>query len=199
MIASVNKVRAWLLQHPKPSVVRVNTCDGRTEELKVAKSFVKVAESVVALNPDLVEALEKDGSLIRAMRIGDEDVGRSHAAAIPEGLAQDPGAMMLTHMANLVHRAYEHSTEIAFSRLVDIVDRMDSRSDAIERRLEMAESRYRRAVEDRIDQEFERAEEARERAEEGEESPLAQMASAFVSGMKPMPAASAKSNGKASS
>jgi hypothetical protein len=71
----------------------------------------------------------------------------------------DPVALTLTHLANLIHRAYEHSTEISFNKMVEVFERMNERSENIERRLERAEAAYRREQSDRIDDLWDRAEE----------------------------------------
>jgi hypothetical protein len=93
---------------------------------------------------------------------------------------------MLTHFANLLHRAYEHSTEIAFQRLVELTERMGDRSEAIERRLERTEAANRALLQDQVDLAFERAQEvANQNAEasgNGAGDLMQQMAGAFLSG-----------------
>ena len=66
---------------------------------------------------------------------------------------------MLSHFANLVHRAYQHSTELAFTKLVELVERIDARSDAIEARLERTEAEHRRTLREQVEDAFDRAEE----------------------------------------
>jgi hypothetical protein len=155
---NAQQLRGWLLQLPKPATVRVMV-NGEAEDLQPGKSWQKLADTIVALDPEAIQALDKDGKILRAKRLDDEDSRRSDAAAIPQGLAADPHALMLTHFANLIHRAYEHSTEVAFAKLSDITDRMNERSEAIEQRLERAEARARRIQDEQIDDAYARAEE----------------------------------------
>lgn len=195
---NASRVRGWLLQQPKPHLVRVTSGDGEPQELRPSRSYAKTAESIVALGPDLVECLDSDGKLLRALRLTGADAARSDAAEIPEGLKSDPAALQLTHFANLIHRAYEHSTEIAFTKMVELVERIGDRSDAIEQRLERTEAANRRMAQEQIDDAFERAQEAAEQKQNEGGDVLSQMAGAFLSGARMPGAAPAKPapNGK---
>lgn len=193
---NVSQLRGFLLQLPKPHVVRV-TGEGEPQELKVGRSYAKLADTIAALNVELVECLDKDGTVLRAKRLDSAEAHRSDAAEIPEALKQDPHVAMLTHFANLIHRAYEHSTETAFVRLVEIVDKMGDRSDAIEQRLERTESTNRRLLQQQVDDALDRAEEVAERAAAGAEGGggfVEQMAAGFLSGKQQ--AAARPTNGK---
>lgn len=191
---NVARIRGFLLQHPKPAAVRVSG-EGEPETLKPGKSYARCAETIAALNVDLVECLDASGNILRALRMGEADAQRSAAAEVPPVLATDPHAAMLTHFANLLHRAYEHSTEIAFGKMVDLVERIGDRAEAIESRLERAEAANRRLFNEQLEDAFERAHEAAEKAN-GENGDLTQqMVGAFLSGKMSSPAAP-KTNGK---
>lgn len=158
---TVAELRGWLLQQPKPAVIRC-TIDGEVEELKPGKSWAKTAETIAALQPELLQAYDAAGKLIRATRFEAEPSGKRAAAAPPELpalLATDPHAALLHHFATLLHRAYEHSTQVAFEKLVDVVERQGDRADAIEQRLERTEARARRLQDDQVDDAYARAEE----------------------------------------
>lgn len=203
-MTDASRIRGFLLQSPKPHLVRISTMDGEPHELKPGRSYAKCADTIAALDVELIECLDDGGKLLRALRMSSPDALRSDAAAIPKGLEADPQAMMLTHFANLIHRAYEHSTEIAFSKMVELVERIGDRSEAIESRLERAEAAHRRAVDQQIDDAFERAEETAEKAADGRGDLLQNLAGAFLNGQmqsaaKPAPArangAATKGNG----
>lgn len=185
---------------PKPHVVRI-TVDDDVQEVKLAKSYAKTAETIEALGPDLIECLDAEGKVLRALREGSPEARRSDAAAIPSGLEADPNALMLVHFSNQIHRAYEHATEIAFSKMVEVFDIMSARSESIEQRLERAESRNRRLEQDQVDDAFDRAEEVAAAAVAGADgNPFEQaMASAFMGGVLSKPQATkpaAPTNGK---
>jgi hypothetical protein len=194
-----NRIRGFLLQAPKPHLVRIATNDGEPHELKPGRSYAKCADTIAALDVELIECLDDAGKLLRAMRMSSVEAMRSDAASTPKGLEADPQALMLTHFANLIHRAYEHSTEIAFSKMVELVERIGDRSESIEARLERAEAAHRRAVDDQIDDAFQRAQELAEKNESGSGDLLQNLAGAFMSGQMQgaaKPAATAKPNGK---
>lgn len=174
------RIRGWLLQLPKPHKVRV-TGEGEPQMLTPGRSYAKLADTIAALSPDLVECIDKDGNVIRATKLDSEDARRSDAADVPAALQADPQALMLAHFANLLHRAYEHSTEIAFSKMVDLVDKMNDRSDSIEQRLERTEAANRRLLQDAVDAEIERAHE-HARQENGEGDFGQQLLGGFMSG-----------------
>lgn len=153
-------LRNWLLQIPKPVKIRITDAEGEVKEIEVTKRpMVRIAESVAALSPELVEALGPGDKILRACRPNAGDDSLSAAPAIPPVLAQDPQAATLALFATLIHRAYEHSTELAFSKLVELFERSNDRSEAIEKRLERAEAAYRREQSDRIDDMWEHAQE----------------------------------------
>lgn len=179
---SVAKIRGWLLQLPRPHKVRVSG-DGEPQILKPGKSAAKLAESIAALGVELIEALDAEDNILRALRLDTEETRRSDAAPIPEALERDPQALLLTHFANLLHRAYEHSTEVAFTRLVELVEKMGDRSDSIEARLERTEAANRQLMRDQVDDAFERAEEVAARAASGDGGGLGeQLLGSFLGG-----------------
>lgn len=194
------KIRGFLLQMPKPALIKVTTGEGETEELKPARSYQKLAASIEALDPQLIQCFDTEGKMLRAMKCDDAEARRSDAAAPPAVLVNDPETARLTHFANLLHRAYEHSTEVAFTKLAEIVDRMNERSESIEQRLERTEAQNRRLVNDQIQDAFDRAAEMAEQAkEQAEGSGFEQsMQSAFMSGLMSngaKPNGAGKSNG----
>jgi len=191
-MSAANRIRGFLLQAPKPQLVRISTNDGEPHELKPGRSYAKCADTIAALDVELIECLDDTGKLLRAMRMSSVEAMRSDAAITPKGLEADPQALMLTHFANLIHRAYEHSTEIAFSKMVELVERIGDRSESIEARLERAEAAHRRAVDDQIDDAFARADELAEQTQSGSGELLQNLASSFMSGQMQ---SSAKPNG----
>lgn len=199
---NISRIRGFLISLPKPASVRVFV-EGEAHDLKTAgRSYQKIAETIAAMNGEQLQCLDSEGKLLRATRLDDEDAQRSDAAPIPAGLAADPQALMLTHFANLLHRAYEHSTEIAFSKMVEIVDRINDRSTSIEQRLERAEALARRLRDDQVQDAFERAEEIAEQAgQTGNDAFVNTMMEQFLAGrmhrQQQQEAASTKANGKA--
>jgi len=194
---TATRIRNFLISQPKPACVRVFV-DGDAKDIKAAgRSWMKIAETVNAMDGEQLQCLDAEGNVLRAMRLDDDEAQRTEAAPIPPGLAADPHALMLTHFANLLHRAYEHSTELAFNKMVECFDRVNDRSSSIEQRLERAEALARRLWHDQVQDAFERAEDIAEQAgQSGNDSFVNTLANAFVSGQMNRGAAGGK-HGKA--
>jgi hypothetical protein len=179
-----SRIRGFLLQQPKPARVMISSSDEDPTELKMGGSYAKLAKTIEAKNVDLIECFDANGIMLRALRLTSVEAQRSDAADIPKGIEADPQALMLTHFANLLHRAYEHSTEVAFARMVEVTAIMSERSESIEMRLERTEAQNRRLQQDQIESLYEQAEaEAERKAAESENGGLVdKLAGAFFSG-----------------
>jgi hypothetical protein len=151
-------IRKFLLRQPHAREIRV-VRDGDVQLVTRSGNWSKTADTLRAMQPDLIELLDEHGTVIRATRPGEENDPTETAPEVPQILSTDPNAAMLSHFANLIHRAYEHSTTVAFAKMVELVERIDNRSDAIESRLERTERAYRQVVQQQIDDAYERAEE----------------------------------------
>lgn len=178
------QLRNFLIRDPPPHTIRVTTSEGETQEIIAGKkSRVKIAETIVAIGPELVECLDGNAKLLRAIRPDAEEAQGSGAPEVPAVIASDPNAAMISHFANLLHRAYQHSTELAFSKLVELVERMDERSNGIEQRLERTEAAYRREQAARLEELYDRAEEAAAAAAGGQAGGKQAILDAVVNGV----------------
>ena len=191
---NLSRIRGFLLQLPKPATIRVCAGDGEPQTIKPARSYARTAESIEALGVDLIECLDKEGALLRALRLTDPESRRSDAADVPKGIEVDPTALMLTHFANLLHRAYEHSTEIAFTRLVELAERLSAHTESIEARLAHTEGQLRREQSDRIDDAYERAQSAIQNGDTSDPL-MQQMLGAFMTAKMQTPPPPPKTNG----
>jgi|SRR5262245_8351261 len=163
---NVTSIRNFLLGSPKPHSVRVTTDEDEVKVVRV-KNYAKTAETIHALNPVLLECLDAKGELIRAKRHGEQAAtSQEDDPELPKVLATDPHAAAFGLYAKLLARAYTHSTDVAFTKLVEILERVNERSDNIEQRLERAERSARQMAQDAIDDAMDRAEEAAAKAGE---------------------------------
>jgi hypothetical protein len=130
------EIRGWLLCQPRPVSLRITNEDqaAHTLEIKPGQSWAQTAESVHALKPELIEALDDDGKLIRAVRPGDveSDEEADESEGIPV-LANDPESARLMMFARLIADAYKHSTDVAFARLADLLEVVNNRATSLER------------------------------------------------------------------
>jgi hypothetical protein len=196
-------IRNFLICQPAPATIKLTGQEGEIQTMTPGrKSRAKLAETIAAMEPALIECLASDGSLLRAMRPGDESTkARSVEAPVAKGLEGDPTAAMLSHFANLLHRAYEHATDIAFDKLIELVERMDERTNSIEARLERTEANLRREQHERIDDLWEQAEQrAADAGGSKKDAILESLAAGIINGKAATASNNAaSSNGKGSS
>lgn len=177
-------IRSWLLQAPKPDAIRTTTADGEVQELAITKtgSWMGLAETLEALRPELVEALDAKGTLLRALRPLEheprQEASRSSAAAVraPAPVAADPETVRFQIVAQIVAEAYRHATDVAFERLVSLFEAVNRRSESLEHSLEATHKMLKRAWEEQVEAQ---AEAASARVE-AEADPLNAMVGAFV-------------------
>lgn len=141
---TVQQIRGWLLLQPRANTLRVLTQDDQNQEVSVTSgaSWMAIAQSISALDPLRVEAFDKEGKLIRAVRPHEENNERPEGETpaplvLPPG--SDPQTLMMLHFADLLAGAYRHSTDVAFDRLVSLFEQSNRRSESLERSLERME------------------------------------------------------------
>ncbi len=150
-----NDIRVWCMQNPRPAVVRVTNADGQTQEVVVQGQWTKLADTLATLQPELLEALNADKQLIRAIAPNDlseeweADERPARAASSRRSssgepssyvgipiTAADPETQRFALIGKLLADAYKDANtarDAAFQHLVEIVDKMTKRSDSVER------------------------------------------------------------------
>jgi hypothetical protein len=134
-------LRGWLLCKPRPVKLRIvrEGEPAQTLEIQDGMSYAAVAKSVVAMTPDLVEALDKDGQVIRALRPeDDEEEDEEQEEEQEQGFAvpTDGETQRFIIVAKLVGDAYKHSTSVAFDKLGEMFQAIVTREEAQARSLE---------------------------------------------------------------
>lgn len=103
--------------------MRVLDENGQSHDIEVTAgaNWARIADSILALTPDRIDALDVAGKLIRAVKPADVDAEEEVEAdeGIPV-LANDPESIRLTTFARLLSEAYRHSTEVAFEKLGEL-------------------------------------------------------------------------------
>jgi hypothetical protein len=193
MVDLEKRIRSFLVASPRPTRIVVK-CAEEEHELGPAKagtSWAGIARSIMALKPESVQVFIGE-RLERAMEC-DEKPDERVSVAIPSALTTDPETARVTHFANLIHRAYEHTTNVAFERICELFEMQSNRAIAMEQRLERMEMQYRNELRRQLEDERETLEEQLETAAAQQSHPLHQLASAFMSGVQQQQAQS--SNG----
>jgi len=199
-----SELRSWLMKHPRPSSLRLSSA-GESRILAVPAKVVwaELASSVAALAPELIEALDNSGTILRLVQpsaaIDDSEFEPEPARTAP--ISRDPSVANMHAIAEIIAGAYRHSTEIAFARMVDLFEAVNRRSESLERSLDLTHNMLRKAYESHAEAVMDAAADAAPTSTD----PMAQMMQSFVSGamtQKPRPPVSAAppptngSNGK---
>lgn len=167
-------IRGWLLYQPRPSSLRLH-CGTDRHDLPIqnGQSWARIAQSVDAMAPDMIQALDAEGKVLRACRpyeqqSGDDD-DDENKTRVPQGT--DPETARWTLFAQLLSEAYRHANEVAFGKMVELFGAVSKRGESLERSLASTERMLRKAYEDQLEQAMAQT-----------EDPLTQMASAFMGG-----------------
>ena len=158
---NLTKLKAWLMQQPRPHHCNVVSVDGATNEVScVGATWPKITETVAALSPEMIQAFDAGNKLIRAVRPldqsedwadDDDDRGQRipplHAIPIT---ASDPETQRFALVAHLIAQAYQHSTQVAFDKLAAITESLMSRSTDTERARDSVYRAHIKQLEDQI-------------------------------------------------
>jgi hypothetical protein len=146
-----DQIQSWCQKHPRPALVRVTTGEGQIQEVIVQGAWTKLAMTIHALQPELLEALNGERQLLRATRPNDSSADWNDEDPEPAApqrerrtapaptiadipiTATDPETQRFALVAKLIADAYKHANEVAFVHLVDLVNTMTKRSESVER------------------------------------------------------------------
>ena len=160
MAGTTSPTRKWLMLQPRPARVRVHVEGEATPRELVAlaggQSWAKLADTVDAFKPRLVEALDAAGAVVRACsaeQLADAADEEPDAASSPRYAEDDPtvalaGDSQIETFARLLAQAHQTSAQqaqafiqIAFDKLVEMsnvqsqrLDRMQTLVDSMHRR-----------------------------------------------------------------
>ncbi len=175
------KIRSWLIPKPRPSTVRVST--GRKVDMLAVGgvSWLKLALSIEAMQPDLLEALDDNGQVLRACRPSElDDEPEAEAEPVkPPASAYDPETVRWELFAKLLADAYGQSNKTAFERLAQIAEIGARRAEAAQKTAESYERQRRLELEQRIE-----AFEEQVATAGGDENLLGQMVKQFFGGQQ---------------
>jgi len=149
-------IRGWLLIQPRPAKVRVTTVEGDERTLSTGNgiTWAALAQSIEACSPTKLEGLDDDGQLLRAVRADSLAVEAGEQSSVAASLARtaavDGESVRFDKFAGHIADAYKFATEIAFSKLVDIVTAQNKRADALEKSLATTERMLRKAYDDNL-------------------------------------------------
>ena len=152
-------LRSWLLLQPRPTrvVVLDANADRHELEVKAGATWKSVAESLIAMAPEKLEAYD-GAKLVRAKLAA--DLGGEQDDEEEDLVVADPESQRLIVFGRLLAEAYQHANHEAFETLARICDSAQQRTQALEEALRSTERIMMRTFEDSVI--------ARARAESGE-------------------------------
>jgi len=184
-------IRGWLMVQPRPAALSLHCGPERhTLPIQNGQSWANIARSVDAMQPDLLQALDAEGKILRACKPYEQqtdDDGKPASSASSASAGDDPETARFRLFAQLLAEAYKHATEVAFQKLADITDIMGRRGESLERSLASTERLLHKAWQENVEIQAEAAE---------NQSPLERMAASFVGGLEHGGQANGQANGK---
>jgi hypothetical protein len=179
--------RAWLMMQPKPHALRI-TCEGDVSLLEVGNTaWVALGKTIAAKSPDLIEALDEKGVLIRAVRPAEEEDDTRSSSSSSASVTRDPETIRFELFAKLLAEAYKHANEVAFGKMVELFVVSNKRAENLEKSLASTDRILRKQFEEALER------------EPSEGSVLEQMVAQFAAGagQKTQTNGAPKPNGKA--
>lgn len=158
-------LRTFLMRHPRPSTVRIQTLDGEEKAIAIdgRLPWVQIAGYVESLEPESLECLDADGRVLRGTLVADLEEGGAgdDGLAVP-GLAaaqpltarmkppDDPQSAQLVLFAQLLADAYRHTTDVAFDKMISLFEQVNKRYELTEKALDRLHKTVERLTEQRI-------------------------------------------------
>lgn len=163
MAGTTSPTRKWLMQAPRPSKVRIHVAGDAVREITPSShmTWAKLANTIDALNPSILEALGKDGELLRARNL--EQVAEQGEPQEPAGegdpLEHVEGETELESFARLIAAAHQSSSErafqfveVAFRSMVEMHNLNVKQLSAMQQSVEGVHKIWRRAYEQNVAQ-----------------------------------------------
>lgn len=191
MAMDEKELRSTLVKQPQPARILVRTQDGEDHDVagagKGGRTWAAVARTIMALEPELVQLFDDQGTLLRAVHKDQANVDAPPAAAgatySASPLHADPETARLVHFANLLADAWRFSTGIAFQKIVELQQQQTDRAIAAEQRMERLEAARQREIKERMDDLYDEAEAMREAAQRGDAAGARDIFESFLAGM----------------
>ena len=200
MAGSTSATRQWLMQQPRPHTLRVHVNGEpapRDLSLQPGQSWQKLADTIDALAPRLVEALSETGRLIRARNpelVTPDDVDQVETGDPDDPTVPVEGDTQIETFARLLADAHRISgeramtfVETAFAKIVEIANVQSSRLDKMQALVDAMQRRWMRDASNTID-----GVNDGEGGDASQQALLAQMFASFVQGQA---MSGAKANG----
>lgn len=168
-------IRSWLLPNPRPTTLRLTTSKGTEETILCSgQPWAHIAQTVVAMDTVSIHALDAEGRTIRAAKVSDilaelnddepasssttgEATANNGPLVVPSSFERGMLALF-DRCADRIAEAYRHATDVAFDRLVDVVNLQSQANVSMQREMMQARVESRKLEREMFDQAWEQAE-----------------------------------------
>lgn len=140
-------LRKWLMAMPRPNVIKM-AVGGAVQQIDIPKtsSWKNLATSIDTVQAETIELYDSAGKLLRAAKAeqfdDDATAEESTGAAVDLGKITDAETQRFIAVANLIADAHKFS-EVAFDKLVAILDSQVRSAESKERALATTERMLR--------------------------------------------------------
>jgi len=147
-------LRSWIMATPRPHTLRSTTQGDRQQVVCGSSTWSDLTSTVLALNPDTLEALDASGNVLRASPFIDIVEPELDEHDAPATIAPPPAAATQPRMnlaelvgddgesrrfalfAQLLSDAYKHANDVAFAKIAELVQSQTERASSAERTLD---------------------------------------------------------------
>jgi len=165
-------IRFWAMRHERPVAFHAFTGNEKQKvEMGPRVSWARVAETLDALDPERIDALNANGNIIRSCKpdeLGPEDDGEEsedgEQPAAPAIVATDGETARFQMFAGLLSAAYKDAqsqvglrNDAVFNRMIDLFETLAQQSKDQAHALNVQQSTITKLYEQQIKDAFERA------------------------------------------
>ena len=173
-MTTARDLRSWLISAPRPTLVRLQLADGQVHEVECNQPWARLGETCAAMDAVTIWAVDGHGKTLRVAKVADigDELDADEAASSSTAPSSSPAVLqkddsramlaVLDKFGTLLASAYQHSNEVAFGKMVEVVNLFALSTTAMQKELVNARLEVRRMERDIIDDALEKADAAGE-------------------------------------
>ena len=173
-MTTARDLRSWLMSAPRPTLVRVQVADGQVHEVDCNQPWARLGETCAAMDAVTIWAIDAHGKTLRVAKVADigEDLEPDEPPCSSTGAGPGPAVLqksddramlaVLDKFGTLLANAYAHSNDVAFGKMVEVVNLFAAATVQIQKEAIQARYEIRRLERDMVDEALEKADAAGE-------------------------------------
>jgi len=173
-MTTARDLRSWLISAPRPTLIRLQLADGQVHEVECKQPWARLGETCAAMDAVTIWAVDGAGKTLRVAKIADiaDDLEPDEQPCSSTGPGPGPAVMqkddsramlaVLDKFGTLLANAYAHSNDVAFGKMVEVVNLFAAATVQIQKEAIQARYEIRRLERDMVDEALEKADAAGE-------------------------------------